>query len=672
MSSSVEPSRLTWKRALLALAAACVLIPPLVVLYFLYVFDWNRAREPLSTAASARSGRQVVIQGDLRPDWGWPITRFRAAGIAIDNIEGGSAPRMLELDRIELALDLRSLLKGVVELTELTLIKPHLLLEKTAEGKENWNFLDNPPGGFALWFLPDNRGEFPIIGRLSITDGWIRYKDPAKDTDVTLQAATVEGQADDAAQQVQFAGEGLFEGEAFSFELSGGSIEALRSSTMRYPLTASIVAGDTVVNLEGTVTDPVLMTGLDVAVEIKGDNAADLFPLTGIAFLPTPPYALSGQLDFVDGLWTFDEFTGRMGNSDLAGTLSWDVRPERPLLTGKVTSRKLDIADLGGFIGAEPAADDDTASTATRLIPDVPLDISRLAAMDAQVEFRGVSVIAKKLPIDDFYAKLVLDDRVLKILPVRFGSGHGEIVTWMTIDARREPVTISSKMEVRRVPIAGLFASASAAIGEANLADGQIGGTADLAGTGKSLHDMLASANGNLGFGMEGGQLSQLMVEMIGLDIAESVGFLIAGDKPVAVRCVIADFAVTDGLMTPRAFVIDTDDTIVTGTGSVNLKNEAIELELKPQPKDFSPLTLRMPLDVGGTIADPNFSVKPAGLLVRGAAAVALLFVFPPAAIAAFIDTGPGEDSQCAALLATMARNSDDAQNNARLVPAND
>ncbi len=657
---------------LLALAGACILIPLLLALYFLYLFDWNRAREPLGDAASAQSGRRIIIQGNLRPEWGWPITRVSAAGLAIDNTHGGSSPRMFEVDHIEIAIDLRSLFKGVVEFTELTLIKPNLLLERNAAGQENWSFVDNPPGGLAHWFLPDNRGEFPTIGRLFITDGWIRYKDRKKNTDVTLQAATVEGAADDAAQRIRFAGEGVFQGEPFNFELSGGSIDELRSSATRYPVTASIVAGETVVKLAGTVTDPVLLTGLDVTLDIEGSNAADLFPLIGIAFPPTPRYVLSGQLGFVDGVWAFEKFTGRMGSSDLAGSLNWDVRGQRPLLTGRVTSRRLDLADLGGFIGAETDRKTATASTAARLVPDVPLDISRLAAMDAQVDFHGVSVIATKMPIDDFHAKFVLKDRVLKILPVRFGSGNGDMAAWMTIDARREPVAISSKMEVRRVPIAGFFDGVSDAIGKTNLAEGLMGGTANLAGTGKSLHQMLASANGSLGFGMEGGQFSQLLIELIGLDIAESVGFLIAGDKPVAIRCVIADFALDDGLMTPRAFVLDTDDTIVTGTGSINLKTEAIELELKPQPKDFSPLALRMPLDIRGTLADPVFSVEPAGLLARGAAAVALMLVFPPAAIAAFIEHGPGEDSQCATLLAMMARNSDDAKKNDRLVPAND
>lgn len=667
MSSSIEPSRRThWKRALIALIGVCALIPPLLVLYFLYLFDWNRAREPLSSAASSQTGRNIAIQGELRPDWGWPITRLSASGITIGNVAGGSAPEMVELERIDIAIDLGSLFAGVVEFTELKLTRPRLLLEKNAEGAANWRFLDNPPGGFALWFLPDTRGEFPIIGRLSIVDGWIRYRDPANDTDVTLNAATVEGQADDDAETIRFAGEGVFQAEPFRFELTGADVETLRDSDVRYPLTASIVAGDTSADLEGTVIDPLQLTGLDVEVRVKGANAADLFPLTGIAFPPTPPYEVTGQLDFVDGLWTFSDFAGRMGGSDLAGNLSWDVRPARPLLTGKVSSQKLAIADLGGFIGAEP----DVASA--RVLPDVPLDISRLAAMDAQVEFRGLSVTATRLPVDDFYAKLDLEDRLLRILPVRFGSGQGDITMWMTIDARQEPVRITSKMEVRRVPIAGLFATASVALGKANLAEGYIGGTADLAGTGSSLRDMFASAGGNIGFGMDGGQLSQLMVELIGLDIAESVGFLLAGDEPVAIRCVIADFAVEDGLMTPRAFVIDTDDTLVTGTGSINLKDEVVDLELVPQPKDFSPLTLRMPLDVTGTLADLDFSVKPAGMLARGAAAVALLFVFPPAAIAAFVDFGPGEDSQCVGLLAAMARSSDDAPKNARLVPTNE
>ncbi len=677
------PTRSAYKRMLLAAALLAVLTPPLVLLYFVYLFDWNRARDPLSAAASAQSNRKIIIQGDLRPLWGWPVSRLSASGLMVGNVDGGSAPQMLELDRIEVAVDLSSLLKGKLELTELTLVKPRLLLEKTVSGATNWRFADNPAGGVALALVPEDRAEFPVIGRLTVEDGRITYRDPATKTDISLRAATVQGKADSDAQRIRFKGAGVLQGEPLKFDLTGGSVRELRDATAAYPISASIVAGLTAVAIDGTVIDPVMLKGLDVRVNIKGSNAADLFPLTGIALPPTPPYDITGKLDYAAQVWRFRKFAGRLGDSDLAGDLSWDVRGKRPMLTANFTSRKLDLDDLAGLIGARPgtgpgetaSAEQVAAAVAarddSRMLPDVPLDISRLAAMDANVEFRGLKVVASKLPIDDFYMKAELVDRVLQISPVRFGTGRGNVAIWATINARQEPVRIVSRTELQRIPIASLFDTTSAVVGTQNLAQGYLGGTAELAGSGKSLRQMLATADGNLGIGMDGGQLSQLLIEMVGLDIAESMGYLFAGDKPVPIRCVIADFKATDGLLTPRAFVIDTDDTIVTGTGSINLKDESLLLELKPQPKDFSPLSLRVPLEIEGTLKDPQLRVKRSGLLVRGAVAATLALVFPPAAILGFIEPGLGKDSHCRALLSAMASSSANPQKNAQLIPSN-
>ena len=677
------PLRPAVKRVLLATVLLALLTPPLVLLYFVYLFDWNRARDPLSAAASQRANRKIIIQGDLRPVWGWPVSRLSASGLMVGNVEGGSAPQMLELDRIDVAVDLSSLLRGQLELTELTLVKPRLLLEKTTSGATNWRFADNPAGGVALALVPDDRAEFPRIGHLRIEDGVIVYRDPTTKTDISLRAATIEGKADNDAERIRFNGAGVLQGEPLKFDVTGGSVRELRESTTAYPISASIVAGLTSIAIDGTVIDPVMLKGLDVRVNVKGSNAADLFPLTGMALPPTPPYDVTGKLDYASGVWRFRKFAGRLGDSDLAGDLRWDVRGKRPLLTASFTSRKLDLDDLAGLIGALPAtgpgetasAEQVAAAAAAlddpRVLPDVPLDISRLAAMDANVEFRGLKVVTSKLPIDDFYAKAELVDRVLKISPVRFGTGRGNVAIWATVNARQEPVGIISRTELQRIPIASLFDTASAVIGTSNLAQGYLGGTAELTGAGKSLRQMLASANGNLGIGMEGGQLSQLLIEMVGLDIAESMGYLLIGDKPVPIACVVADFKVTNGLLTPRAFVIDTDDTIVTGDGSIDLKDETLRLELKPAPKDFSPLSLRVPLDIEGTLKHPRLHVQRAGLLKRGAVAVTLALLFPPAALLAFIEPGLGKDSQCRALLLSMASSSLDPKKNARLVPIN-
>lgn len=161
----------------------------------------------------------------------------------------------------------------------------------------------------------------------------------------------MQGKSDQHAQRIRFNGEGVFQGEAMKFELTGGDVRELRDSTAAYPLSATLVAATTSIAIDGTMLDPALLKGLDVTVTIKGNNAADLFPLTGIALPPTPPYKVTGKLDYRAEVWRFRKFSGRLGDSDLAGNLSWDVHGKRPLLIASFISRKLDLDDLAGLPG---------------------------------------------------------------------------------------------------------------------------------------------------------------------------------------------------------------------------------------------------------------------------------------------------------------------------------
>src|SRR5690606_22342164 len=106
-------------------------------------------------------------------------------------------------------------------------------------------------------------------------------------------------------------------------------------------------------------------------------------------------------------------------------------------------------------------------------------------------------------------------------------------------------------------------------------------------------------------------------------------------------------FAVEGGVMTARALALDTTDTIIVGEGTVDLRDETFDLVLKPRPKDRSILALRSPLVVDGTFRDPGFRPDMARLGLRGAIALTLGSIAPPAALLATLELGPGEDSDC-------------------------
>ena len=101
------------------------------------------------------------------------------------------------------------------------------------------------------------------------------------------------------------------------------------------------------------------------------------------------------------------------------------------------------------------------------------------------------------------------------------------------------------------------------------------------------------------------------------------------------------------GVLEARTLAFDTSDTIIVGKGQISLKNETLDLEMRPRPKDRSILALRSPLVVGGTFKDPSFRPDFKRLGLRGAVAVALGSIAPPAALLATIEVGPGEDSAC-------------------------
>lgn len=637
------------KRAATIVAAA-LLVVVLGLVGFVALFDFSGF---IQRKATGESGREVVLGGKTSIAWGRD-TRITLRDLRVGNMEGGSDTHMVKADRIEVVVRLPALLRGRLILPEVTLENPDILFEKNARGQANWDFTKNPEGKAVDALTPDSRAEIPAIGRLRIDQGRLRYIDPAKRVDIDARLATIAGTLDEK-EAIRIEGKGSFDAKPFTLDFTGGSILTLHDTNEPYPLKASVAIAATKAAVEGTVMDPLQLKGLDLKLNISGNSAADIFPLLGIALPPTKPYRLAGQLGLEEGVWKFSGFSGHMGKSDLSGNLSWDTKPERPLLTADFTSNTLDFGDLAPLVGATDAKVAQAAKE-DRVLPDMPLDISRLSAMDAKVRFTGKQIASGDLPLDNFFVNVDLEDRLLKLDPIKFGTARGEIAATMEINARREPVQIAGDFTFRKLSLAILFGELEKTL-NASPAQGYIGGTAKLKGTGKSLRAMLGSANGNIGLGMEGGQLSNLIVELIGLDLAEAFGFIVGEDKPAKVRCAIADFAVRDGMMHSNAILIDTSDSKVKGEGTLNLKTEEMALRLKAEPKDGSILSLRTPLTVGGTLHKPSIGVEAERLAARGAAAGVLGVVFAPAALLAFVEPGLGKDGNCAGLIAEMNAN---------------
>jgi uncharacterized protein involved in outer membrane biogenesis len=167
----------------------------------------------------------------------------------------------------------------------------------------------------------------------------------------------------------------------------------------------------------------------------------------------------------------------------------------------------------------------------------------------------------------------------------------------------------------------------------------------------------MATASGNSFFVMSGGQISELLVELAGLDVAHTLGVVVRGDKPIPIRCALLDLQGKDGQMAVQTLVFDTANSVVSGEGNVDLRDEKVNLVLLPVPKDFSPLSLRSYIRVAGGFK--NISAFPDPIktgtdsLIKKIFNVLTMLVLSPLQPR---DLGLGKDADCDALIASVQK----------------
>ncbi len=321
-------------------------------------------------------------------------------------------------------------------------------------------------------------------------------------------------------------------------------------------------------------------------------------------------------------------------------------------MRANLTSNRLDLRDLGGFIGAGPQDTPPQKAAPNRVLPQAEYQVRKLNAADADVRFEGRSIQNRALPLYRMAARLVLDHGQVTLDPLNFKAAGGDIDARITMDARRAPIRTVADIQARGLALNRLAPGVKAVMQSSGTMDGR----ALLTMTGNSVSAMLGSADGNLVLAMNGGSMSDLVLRLANLDVAHTLGILARGDKPIPLRCFVADFAADHGMLRPRNLVIDSEHTVIRGEGEINLANEALGLRLVAEPKDGTLFALRGPIRIDGTMSKPGVHPELGNVLVRAGAAVALAAVAPPLAILPFLEGGKKQTVNCDPLMLDASR----------------
>ena len=643
-----------------------IVLGALMVLMILFVllFDWNLLRGPIARKVTEKTGRELLIQGDLKVKLGWPLVRIRAGNVRFANPAWAKEKQMIDAQEIEIGLALPHIFQKEFIVPDVRLSQAEVNLEQSGS-KKNW-LLDKQN-------LNDN-ARVKII-RLILDHARLNYDDAPQHTSIQseLSTRTVPGDAN-----VDFTAQGLYKGLALKAKGTGGPVLGLRDENTPYPLNIDGTVGLTTIRARGTITSLMKFSAMDMQLDLRGASLAQLYPLFGIALPETPPYHTAGRIAHNAKMWRYEKFSGRIGKSDINGTLQVDTGGKRPYLHGDLVSQLLDFADLGPLIGtqarsksraksaapvAAPTAQGDATSAApttastvnaasatppTRVLPDAPFHTNRWQSVDADVSLKAKSIHrAQALPVDNLVTRIKMQDSVLTLDPLNFGVAGGSLAGTVLLDGSQDPIRAHLKMQARKLLISKLFPTFD--LNKASI--GQVNGTFDLTGRGNSVAHMLGSSDGKAALIVADGEVSKLMMEMVGLHIWEILHLKIAGDKSVKINCGIADFNVQHGVMTPNVLLLDTEVTRIDMSGDINLGQETLDLTLVPKTKQTSLIALRTPIYIRGTLSRPKVSLDKTRLALRTLGAAALGAVNPLLALVPLVETGPGMDSQCGKLI---------------------
>jgi hypothetical protein len=310
----------------ISLIVLVVIAVPFVLLgALLWVVQSAWAERWVEARASGALDRQVDLS-DIRLHLGWPPT-VTFARLRIANPDWAQTRALVDAQGLSAQVLVPPLFAGRV-------VVPYLEARQAVAGLEMH-------GDQATWrFGPkSDQPSRLLLLRANLGDGRIRFIDRDETSDLTVLARGTLG----VGGELDATGSGTFRGEAFKADARIPHLDPQHGEQIDFAGHAAVgkthAAADGSFRYDGSA--------MDFKLDLAGDTAKHLSKLVRVVLPETPPYHVTGHLSHTGNDWTFDGFQGRVGDSDLRGSLTYRTGGKRPFMRGDLHSNLLDLADLG-------------------------------------------------------------------------------------------------------------------------------------------------------------------------------------------------------------------------------------------------------------------------------------------------------------------------------------
>jgi uncharacterized protein involved in outer membrane biogenesis len=583
----------------------------------IFTVDINQYKGELVTLVEESTGRTLKVDGDLKFAVSL-IPTVVVEDVQFSNATWGSKPNMIKLDKFELEVALLPLLTGNVQVNRVILIAPEILLETNKKGAANWDFSTAKSDNKTKPEEVDANAAVPavVVNEVHIENATITYIDGAAGKTTTLVIDEITTESDSADAPLSIISKLAYNEIDVEVKGSLGSLNQLSSNT-NYPLDLEIDVSGIKAKLKGEIAKPMNGKGLAIDINVAMDSLADLSKLAGSELPKYGPISLNAKLSDGAGAYSFKKIILKASNTDLSGDITIAILGKRPAITANLNSTLIDLAELSGDEKSE------NKEKTERVFSTAPLALESLNAVNVNLKLNAAKLKTSSMELADTNVNLILKEGDLAIKPVSSLLAGGKLVGNIGLNSSSKNTSMQTKLT-----ISGLQPEQVPAL------DGKItGGTTDLdldvKGNGNSVSQIMAGLNGNLVFKMAEGKSTDSISGALGADMLKATFDMLnpasKSSDGTQLLCAVVNFDIKDGIATAdKGIAISTSQMDVIGSGTINLKTEALDIGIKPHAKEGVGLSagqLAGLVRVGGTLANPKPTADVAGMLTTGASA---------------------------------------------------
>ena len=412
MPSSLSKKLLIGGGSVVGLVVVALVAAPLFI-------DVNSYKPTIVSEVKAMTGRDLVIDGPISLSI-LPTPTVSVTGVKFSNVPGSKNPSMVEMKSVTVKPSLFGLLAGNIEVSEVTLIEPKIVLEINAEGKPNWEFA--PSVAEAKPVAPKPVSPKPLsLGRLTIDNGTLIFSDSKAGISVVAEKANFSASVGSIDGPYTLAGGADINGSPLKLDLAVGS-----KGSNGHNADVTLQAGGGKLTFRGTLSE------LGPTARIAGIASVATDSLTGfvgtlvkLAGQPEPalPPLLSGKFVF-DGAveasqtaFAAKDFKMTLGQDSGSGSFAVTLKPALAV-DGKIAIPKLDLDKWMAAV-ASPAAPPATPPAAS------PPAGNRPAAAPASSGGSMLGDVTAKLALD--IGEIVYNKKAIRNAVVELDARGGAV-----------------------------------------------------------------------------------------------------------------------------------------------------------------------------------------------------------------------------------------------------